>query len=189
MRRHTTPSGFSWPRVFGIAGAVAVHAGLGLWAFQPADLSPAAVQGSETLVWESAPHVPVALPPPPQQPAASANALPPSPLDVYTPPTEAQRQIPDSRIGRAQLRSEWHADPTYQATPSNPLDRPTVLEHTATRFDDAWISDGTVVDQLAHRYRAVALVRAATGYQKPCTELEKRQQLPRCFPKTADPRG
>jgi hypothetical protein len=189
MRRGAPITGFSWPRVFGIAAALGLHAGIGLWVSLPSDSAPAEGQGTDPFVWEIAPHVPVALPPLPRPSSSPATNLPPSPLDVYTQRSDAEPPRSYSRIAPPQISSEWHADPAYVANPSNPLDRPAVLEHTPTRFDDAWISDGTVVDQLAHRYRAVALIRAATGYQKPCTESEKRQQLPRCFPKPADPRG
>lgn len=188
MRHRRSLSGFSWPRVFGIAAALGLHAGFGLWVLQPSTHSPSEGPVTEPFVWEVTPHVPVALPSAPQQASSPASKLPPSPLDLYTPNNDAEPLPPDSRSGRPQLSSEWHAEPIYLANPSNPLYRPPVLEHTPTRFDEAWMPDGTVVDQLAHRYRAVARFREATGYQKPCTDSEKRQQLPRCFPKPADPR-
>ena len=187
--RHRKPlPNFSWPRVFGIAAALGLHAGFGVWVLQTSDHSPPDGPLTEPLVWEVTPHMSVALPLAPQQAISPASNFPPSPLDLHTPNSDADALPADSRSGRPQLRSEWHAEPIYLANPSNPLDRPPVLEYTPTGFDEAWIPDGTVVDQLAHRYRAVARFREATGYQKPCTDSEKRQQLPRCFPKPVDPR-
>jgi len=90
---------------------------------------------------------------------------------------------------RAITSSEWHEAPAYTFGPANPLDHRPPLEYTPTRFAGSWVPEGNVIDELAHRYRAVALLRAAMGYRRPCTDEEKRQRLPRCFPPGAEPEG
>lgn len=191
MPQRTANDSFNWPRVLGIAAALSLHAGLALWTSVPTENAEREERGHHTLVWDPPSSVAVSIPPPhaPQQPVPSANASRPFPINQQASINGPPAVVAHTAGDRPHVISEWHADTLYESGPANPLDRRPVLEHIPTRFDDAWISDGTLVDQLAHRYRAVALIRAATGYQKPCTDFEKRQQLPRCFPKPADPRG
>lgn len=195
--RVTRPSAprqrFSLSRVAAIAAALALHAGLGLWVSLPVD-GAAEEQGASPIVWEVAsPTVPVSLPPPPpvrrapdlgRQVPSDARLADRSSLEsAPTPPTDGHRASTTSTA------SEWHRDPIYQPSDRSPFDRPVAIEYVATRFDSAWTPDGDLVDQLAHRHRAIAIARAVTGYRKPCTEDEKRRRLPRCLPPPSDPRG
>lgn len=63
------------------------------------------------------------------------------------------------------------------------LERPAALDSRKTRFDRAWVRDGTALEQAGQRSRVVgALLGAFGGPPRRCTEVERRLRGINCLP-------
>ena len=72
-------------------------------------------------------------------------------------------------------------DPPSGIPRSDPLQHRSGLEFQATRYDKAWISDGTLTDVIARKSTVAGILLGAMGALiKPCTELQRAQYDRRC---------
>jgi hypothetical protein len=63
------------------------------------------------------------------------------------------------------------------------LEHPDRLQYRATRFDHAWLSQGTLVEVLARRSVVAATLLGAMGaLTKPCTEYQRKHYDVACVP-------
>ena len=65
----------------------------------------------------------------------------------------------------------------------DPLTHVPVLERATTRFDQAWISQGNLVDVAARRSQVASIVLGALGaLRKPCTARQRSEYDVDCVP-------
>jgi len=185
---------FDWTRSVAIAAALALHLALALWVTGASEPRGAIESISDVLVWGETPYVPVVL----TAPVESARQA-----DAAVTPTRMLSRKQDDAAGDTvdgiqrssgpgaprQVSSEWHRQPEQRFEARNPMEARSGLDYTPTRFSKAWIPQGDAMDQLALRFPVVAIIRNAAGYRKPCTDEEKKQRLPRCFPPGSEPEG
>jgi hypothetical protein len=75
-------------------------------------------------------------------------------------------------------------DPTaHPTTPRDAFARPAPLESKPTRFAQAWVPDGTAIEQTRFRSPAAAVALGLFGGPpRRCTEVERRLRMPDCLP-------
>ena len=102
----------------------------------------------------------------PATPAAAMASVPHQPAD---PPARLNLAIPPE-VGTNAYRRDF-------------LEHREVLENRATRFDRAWLSDGTLVDIAAKRSAVASVILGAMGaLMKPCTAKQIRNYDRACVP-------
>lgn len=63
------------------------------------------------------------------------------------------------------------------------LQQRSVLDYRSTRFEHAWLSDGSLTDVVARRSMLAGVLLGALGaLKKPCTELQRSRYDPACVP-------
>lgn len=73
------------------------------------------------------------------------------------------------------------SDPPPSFPRSDPLQHQSGLEFQATRYDKAWISEGTLTDVVARKSMVAGILLGAMGALiKPCTELQRSRYDPKC---------
>lgn len=103
-------------------------------------------------------------------PALDRNAPPSSPPGARTTVGAAVGQP----AFRAPLDLSIASSTRPEAYRPDILKHQVLLEHRATRFDHAWLSEGTLVDGLARRSMIAATLLGAMGALiKPCTERQR----------------
>lgn len=186
--------GFSWPRSVAIAAVIALHASFFLMITSPSTRFPDHA-GSRPLLWDEYERLPVML----EKSRATPERVPAeirrlAPTDLRTTASSEAASSSSSPEGgergvalHADLPDEWSRPTETRFDAWNPMTTGSPIDYTPTRFAHAWAPEGDAMDQLAFRSRAVSILRAAMGYQRPCTDEEIRRRLPRCFPPGAEP--
>jgi hypothetical protein len=73
------------------------------------------------------------------------------------------------------------ADPSPSFPRPDPLQRRSGLEFQATRYDKAWIAEGTLTDVVARKSTIAGILLGAMGaLTKPCTELQRARYDRNC---------
>lgn len=74
---------------------------------------------------------------------------------------------------------------SQESVPSaNPFDRANPITYRSTRFASAYVPEGNIVRQIAHRSRIANVALSATGAldDPPCTEREREENPLKCRP-------